>query len=216
MPFPTISTVLDDFNRANGALGANWGTLAGLGASAPSVDTNTWVAGDGYEGSYWSAATHGADCECYVTASDSAGAGLFFGVLLRLVDPGSAGTADAYGFHYAPDNGGEVYIVIYEDGVETEIGAREAWTTLTDGDAIGAEAISDALKLYTREGGTWTERVSRTNSVISGAGNMGLHTFDPGGIDLRLDDFSGGTIAGGGGGTVIPVLMHNYRRRRAQ
>lgn len=193
--FPTTG-LLDNFNTGTGALSSNWSTLSGLGAGTPSVDTNAWVAGDGYEGSYWNAATFGPNCEVYATTSNAAGGGIFFGALLKLVDPGSAGAADAYGYHYSPDNDGELYIVEYTNGSETELTARTAFTTLSDGDGLGGEAIADVLKLYTRETGTWTERASVSDTTLQGtSGNLGLHSFDPGGIDLRLDDFSGGTIA---------------------
>ena len=64
--FPT-TPVLDNFNRANGAIGANWGGYA----SAFSIASNQLdVTAGGFDTyTIWNATSFGADQEAYITFS---------------------------------------------------------------------------------------------------------------------------------------------------
>lgn len=199
MAFPTTS-VLDSFTRADGALGANWGTPVTSGNPAckvatnqiaPNVDTGNSPYADGY----WSAATFGPDSECYATVTSVANAAR--ALYARVVNPGNASTLAGYDLQSS--FGAVTTWGLYEitNNVETLMGATFT-QTVSANDAIGIDCIGTTIAAhYKASGGSWTTLASRTNSAHSAAGNIGVSMQPGSGSANRMDDFAGGTISGG-------------------
>lgn len=78
------STVSDNFNRANGSLGANWTTVPGT--TAPKINNNMAVPGSAatVNSAYWSATTFGTDQYAQASLPNSAGNQFGPGIAVRL------------------------------------------------------------------------------------------------------------------------------------
>ena len=88
LPFPQSSahaaTISDNFNRANGGLGANWTTVSG--ATAPQIVNNTAQPGSAgtLSSAYWSANTFGSNQFAAASFSNSSGTNYGPGIAVRL------------------------------------------------------------------------------------------------------------------------------------
>jgi hypothetical protein len=188
--FPT-TTLKDDFNRANGLLGASWTTMSG--ANPPRITSNQGGnngASGAYVGAVYNVATYGADCECYVTVPVVAD---YIGVYARMT---STGSTDGYQASWA---GSALTLQRNSGGGQLEIGS--ATVSQVNGQKLGIECIGSTIKVYTDTGGGWVERISASNGTYSAAGYIAFDLYDVSAV-TRIDDFSGGTIVGGGGSTL--------------
>jgi hypothetical protein len=202
--FPTLP-VIKDFNYGGGDGGlttkdAHFST--GLGASTAHVVSQTVNnSTTAYVGNILTTpATYGPDTEVYIDVVD---VGDYFGVFARLVDGGTA----SYDGYSASWNGTNIRGIRWDNGAATQVGATGT-ATKDVGDALGLECIGSAIKVYTREGGTWTQQVSATDSTYTAAGPIGFDMFISGST-IGLDNLGGGTIAAAGA-TSLP-----HRSRRA-
>jgi hypothetical protein len=186
MDFPS-TPVLDNFNRANGPLGANWTGYEFPGATIISnrVDSNASSTG----GRAWTAATFGPDCESYLTVADNNGGTPTVAAGARLRQLGNL-TTDGY-IHQQVS--GTSTIQRYDDGALTQIGASVT-ATFAAGDKIGITASSSTLTGYKNSGSI----ISRTDSTYSAAGYVSLECQQG---STAVDDFGGGSITG----TMIPA-----------
>lgn len=190
MAFP-ITGILDQFNRANQVLttSADWSVLGG--AAVPTVNSNQIDNGtESYVGAWWDTSTFGPDCECRMLINVD---GNYFGIFARLTTP--AGSYDAYQASWSTSN---LTLQRNDNAVQTQLGSTVTLAKAA-GMELGLECIGSAIKVYTESGGTWTERISQTDSTYTTAGNVGFDYFD-GASTLKLDDFGGGTLD-----TVIPT-----------
>lgn len=199
MAFPTTSTVLDDFNRADaGTLGGNWsrepfndsttGAFQVVSNQAVKVVTSY-----SYEMGWWNPATYGPDCEVWVTIP-TVNAAAYVYLHLRTVSPSaSASTGDGYLFEQIQGTGNAIYRM--DNGVSTMLGARMAVTNLSSGDKYGAEAIGSTFQAYRYTGGSWSAYgSSRTDTTYTSAGYIGFGNYDNTGSGTSaFDDFGGGT-----------------------
>jgi hypothetical protein len=200
------TAVLDDFNRANGGLGANW-----TGARSTGIyrlfGGRLEVRNSGYV--YWNRDVFGPNQEVYVTFRRvSRGAGdqdLLLKVNGADPDGGTGGSRlSAIEVHYDATRA----LILIQTAVPYTP-ARPTWVVhhsfplvLADGDQLGARTLADGTVLVFRNGalvgGTnVTQGVDRfPASLAAGSGRLGLWTIaatvgDP----AVLDDFGGGTIA---------------------
>ena len=92
--FPSTS-VLDNFNRANGAIGSNW---LGQNTSSFTISSNQLAINSSGLDSFaaWSSASFGADQEAYVTLSQVSANGLEQGLLLKTASDASAALKVVY------------------------------------------------------------------------------------------------------------------------
>jgi hypothetical protein len=185
--FPTTS-VLDDFNRANGLLGANWTTLGG-GANPPRITSNQAGnngASGAYVGAYWNGTTYGADTECYMTVpvfND------YVGVYARVGTP----TGNKTGYQ-ASWSGSNLTLQRHNgDGSTTQLGSTVS-VSQANNEKLGIECRGTTIKVYTDTGGGWVERISQTDSNYTSAGYVAWDLYDVGTL-TRVDDFAGGTAA---------------------
>lgn len=183
--FPTTG-ILDDFNRADGDLGANWTGPFLLGTNDLAIVSNqatgasVAVCTDGYN-----VATYGPDSEVRVSVPTRNG---HVSVFLRLSGLGSS--VDAYQFR--TDNVSNWQYHRWDNDSFTLLGS-----TISDSaayTAIGADMIGSTLTGYRETSGTWTAFATRTDATYTAAGYIGMRVAN---TTIRLDDFGGGTVVTG-------------------
>lgn len=199
--FPTTG-VLDDFNRDNGPLGANWTaahTFFGTDLSVVSGNQFAPTSGD-YVIVYYNVSTYGASCEAYVTVVTRTtvnGDGPYVGARLQQACDSApsevAHTLDGYFAAIELATTGNWRIYRMDDGTNTQLGDTVVEVS-ANGEKIGIECVGDQISCY-RYSGAWELQMTRTDATYGNAGYNALY----GGSDdanYRLDDFSGGTISG--------------------
>lgn len=220
--FPTVSTVLDDFNRANATtVGAGWTMLclfAGAGDWGISgnalynPDYTTWAA------YYINAGTYGPDAEAYLTwATIPADQGDSSDIFLRTQEPGD--TFDGYSISKSVDAPNHYWNAYeYTNHVGTKIGAADSVTqAIAAGEKMGADIISRTITGYLYTGAAWSTVITRTDAgapYYDSAGYIGLYI--PGNdIVFRFDNLIGGTVITAGG---VPIAIYKkyYDYRRSQ
>lgn len=189
MAFPTTG-LLDDFNRADGALGANWSQPVAVAMPDTVVIVSNQADTTTNRGSaYWNVETFGPDSEVYVTTPLWDTTAIF----LNMVSVGAS--ADGYEvrgrFSPALTN---VYRM--DSTVLTQLGADIAFTG-ANGDSFGADNVAGSISAYYKRGGTWNTLGSRSDSTY-GAGYIGMEVIEP--TFGALDDFSGGTVSASSAG----------------
>jgi hypothetical protein len=200
--FPTTS-VLDNFNRANGALGADWSTLGGT-SGQPSIVSNAVSSTTDYTGAWWDTSSFGPDSEVFIscpTAGDP-----YWGLFARLADPG--GSYDGYQASWASNGTGNLTLQRLDNGVQTPLGSAVTLSK-ANGDKLGLEVTGTSpnitVRCYTDTGSGWTQRIEVTGETsYSAAGFLGFDRYDPG-DGGNLDDFGGGTVVAAA--AAIPSLV---------
>lgn len=145
--------------------------------------------------SYWTPTQFAADQEVYATVPvappTSTQAVSIWG---RIHNPGNASTAEAYIGAWAKDIGFRIFKMLTGSSF-TQIGSTDS-TALANNDGMWLNINGTALTLYHFTGGSWVQRVSTTDSSITGAGYIGME-FGTLETDARLDDFGGGAVGTG-------------------
>ena len=196
--FPT-QPVLDDFNRADGGLGANWaGNLivqfSGTGANSVITSSQNTSNGTDAVGLSWTTGTFGPDCEAYITVVTKV-AGDVHVLYARIAQPGTA-TYDGYEMRLsATGTAFRGYVVT--NGAVTLISTST--TTLVNGDSLGLECIGSNIAVYRKNTGSWAQLTSVVDATYGSAGLLGLYFPQSSGAFVQ-DDFGGGTIGAGAGG----------------
>ena len=184
--FPTTS-VLDNFNRANGAIGSNW---TGQNSSSFTVSSNQLAINSSGLDSFaaWSPASFGADQEAYVTLTQITASGLEQGLLLKTAADASAALQVVY---VASAN--VVRVLTYTSAQGWSQRGSDISVTFNNGDQLGARAKSNGdVEVY--RNGSLLGTVSITAwAPYSGGGYIGLwYSNTSGGI---VDDFGGGNVS---------------------
>lgn len=201
MAFPTISTVLDNFNRGDGAIGANW-SAAPLNNAFPAFDilSNTARPPNSGNQMWWNVAQYGPDCEARVTLStfDTTSNAKGVAFFARLVNPSaSVSTCNGYIAFFYINQGDASHDTIeigkYTNSVYAQLGiSTTTMSNLATGDELGFELIGTSLKAWRKpSGGAWGTELTVTDATYSAAGFVGLHGDN---AAFRVDDFTGGTI----------------------
>jgi hypothetical protein len=149
----SAATASDTFDRANGALGANWTTTPGL--AAPQISGNTVRAGtaNSVNSAYWSATTFGSDQFSSGTMPASSGASYGPGLAVRL-------------------SGTKGYFLWYGNSAGTvslwRMDSASSWTQLKTSAALSVTPATDVWKIQV------------TGSTVSGYqnGNLVVTTTD--------------------------------------
>lgn len=184
MAFPTTS-VLDDFNRANGALGSNWTTPTF--ASSFSISSNVVFGGSTGNIQYYNVATYGPDFEIYVSVPNLPGSGQQCGIVGGALQPGSAITIDGYSVTYTHGAPGTLAILRITDGAAAATVASSS-QTLTAGDQIGLKRVGTTLTSYING----TQIDTGTDSTHTGAGYLVMYSTN---TTHSFDNFGGGTLS---------------------
>jgi hypothetical protein len=176
------TAAMDDFNRANGGLGANWAAVVGW--NAPVIDTNKvrGVGGGVNQGAaYWAANSFANDQYSEATLTDVTTS--YAGLCVRM-QPGINGyTANIYAA-----NSSSLYKWV--NGVETFLGDFNRAMTLVNGDVMRLEVVGATLTL-------------KQNGVTRGTINDSTHTSGQAGVyfypspgPVFLDNWTGGPTTG--------------------
>lgn len=214
MAFPTTS-VLDDFNRANGALGANYSeepfndTIEASFAIATNVVSLT---ADAYGSVWYNAASYGPNAEVYIDIPVAAAAGAY-NLYLRIAQP-SAAASTGDGYKVEQINGAGLTFYRVDNGVSTALGATDVTADLASGDKFGAAIIGQTLYAYRYTSGAWAGYgTSRTDTTYTAAGFIGFGLYDLGGTS-RYDNFGGGTAVSDNPDRLAAESLFTRRRRR--
>lgn len=186
----------DNFNRADGGVGANWtGTLNNHAVISNQVAANA----ENFCLSFWNADAFPDDQYSQYQITQGPGSA-YHGVTVR-----HASGTDAY---YLLTIGGAAAAGIYriDDGTFTAI-QTGITTAFTNGDVIRLEAEGATLRAYENGAQVGTDQTDAT--YTAGAAGIGL-SFITGGAPVRGDDWEGGALAG----IPIAVFANSYRRRR--
>jgi len=182
----------DNFNRSDGAAGANWTTVDHFSGGAGMVIDSNNLRGNGATwcfGYYSGVATPDQHHYSQVLAPTS---GLYYGPAVRCSGTDGS-TANWVGWH----NNGEIWKSV--NGITTQIGTAATFTT---NDIVKLEANGTSYTPY-KNGVAGTPV---TDSSLSG-GTFGVFAYS---VSGRFDDFEGGDYGVGGG--VNTNLF--FRRRR--
>lgn len=186
---PTTA-ILDNFNRANGAPGANWPgpirssrTLLTIASNALGCANSSGST----EEAYWTS-SFSANQEVFVTLSALP---TVYGVVrlcLRIQSP-NASSPSFYILEY--DHTLNSLVLFYYNGsTYAQIGSTVT-LTLAAGDKLLLRAVGSALVGEAFQSGAWSQVISGTDSNITGAGYAGVSINDNTG---KLDDFGAGAL----------------------
>jgi hypothetical protein len=183
--------VLDNFNRANGAVGSSWSVVrppvfAGMNVSGnAAVDSSS----SQFAWNYWNPSVFGPDCEAYVTVSS-------YGLSdsIRIGARASNGSATTHsGYYVAVSSGGAWSIIRIDNNVSTTL-ASGVTQTLASGDKLAIRIVGSVINALHYTGGSGWQQVlsydtSSDNIRYSGAGLLALEFKTS-----TLDDFGGGSL----------------------
>jgi len=179
--WPTTS-VLDDFNRANGALGANW-SEEGFTACTISSNTVTGTADEDINLAVWQGATF-SDCEAWISYVTLADEGLD-GSGIQLTVRFDSGTLDGYFVGWD-----EVSNTI--DFGTVSGGSFSGYPTafsFDTGDALMLRAVGNQISWYhSDEGAEFVLQDTETDGTYT-SGDIGFWVNDQ---TIRVDNFGGG------------------------
>lgn len=208
MAFPTTS-ILDNFNRADGAIGGSWTAPMWTGDGTPQISTNqlTGAANVGnYYDAYWNASSFGPDTEAYVTIATRGNAGNADELYIDV--RGTPGTVTSYQLDIAMGSPNDTWQVIKTvSGAGSTLGATYTSQNISAGDSVGIEVTGSStvtINIYYKpSGGSWTLLFSRTDSTspITAAGRISIGVKNN---IYRLDDYGGGTIVAASGPFPLP------------
>jgi hypothetical protein len=198
--FPATA-VLDDFNRADGALGGDWAGNTGTDNFAI-LGQEVQVLLDGTL--YWDDASYGPDQEAFATLTKVEPTATEQALILKFGGANSPGNNRAELIKVVYENAnGSVQIWTKEDRQEWVLQAAFG-ATFADGDVMGARAQADGTVSVFQNGLLIGSRNLRAGSapwadaLISGGGQIGVWysgiDFITTGIDARFDDFGGGDM----------------------
>lgn len=176
----------DNFNRADGALGANWTTVPGKSAIAISGNTAAASAVDpSMCAAYWNADTFSADQYAQVTRIFGAQGDDNWPIVRASI---SAAT------FYRVDTSN--YITKSVNGVESYVGAVFSGfaASTTSGDVIRLAVVGNVLTLY-KNGVSQGSRTDSSSPITSGAPGMFLWVGST--TTNYLDNWEGGDMGGG-------------------
>lgn len=183
--FPSTS-LKDDFNRANGALGSNWSTPTF--ATAFAISSNVVFGSTTGNIQYWNAATYGPDFEVWADIPNLPGSGGSCFIGGGILQETSAITLDGYTLTYTHGSPGTLAIQRVTNGVAAATVASSS-QTLSAGDQIGLKRVGTTLTSYING----TQIDSGTDSTHTGAGYILMASTQ---TTSSFDDFGGGTISG--------------------
>ena len=183
--FPSTG-VLDNFDRANGAIGTAWtGTTSGF-----AISSNRLAVSNGEE-IYWSGTSYGSVQEVHVTLSTVASTANEIGLILKAQAGNGSDTSLIQVFYSPLQQVIQVWTYTASIGWQ-QIGSNIA-ATFAAGDRFGARALSDGtIDVYrnnqllgSRNPLNWPYRLS--------GGYIGLFMYSANGT--QLDDFGGGNVS---------------------
>jgi hypothetical protein len=178
-----LTPILDDFDRPDGDLGANWEVWDGEGGIVDGALVS--VNGEGM-GASWLADTFGPDIEIYC---DIVHVGAGFSLQFTHDDVTGYIVEVRDGFSKISRLDGDEDV----GGAQVLLGASID-VVFADGDACLLRRRGDQIELWKRHGGTWTLVATRTDDTYTAAGYV---------LSVVLNDDSSETVDNFGGGTLL-------------
>lgn len=217
MAFPTNTTVLDDFNRANGAIGANWTSNPfGFGSDAAIIEANeirSPAGGTAWCEGYWNPETFGPDFEFYIHITTKPGNNEIIGV--HYIHPTGIGGSGVDGFSsYLNVQSGNDLLSLQRitNQTWTDLGASPVSQEFTNGWWLGIERLNSAgpgnpvVAGWYFNGTIWVQYASAEDPNHTGVGRL---AFDIQGTTGRINEIRGGTVIVAGS----TVEQSAYRHR---
>lgn len=200
MPFPTVSTVIDDFAGATAnPIGGNWSVASGF--TALQRDSNARVGGGTASVDnigYWNVGDFGPDVDLFFTIASLATASNM-AILARLSNPGSAAWT-GYAVQMVVVSGASndilrLYKVTNGYGTKTQLGSDATGFDFAVNDMIGLRCQGSTIQAWYAPAGTWegSARVSATDATYTAAGKAGIYIRSN---TQKADNFTGGTVSG--------------------
>lgn len=203
MTFPN-TPIIDNFNRSNGSLGANWNSIHSIVSNAVSVNANS---GNSVN-SLYTASAYSANAEGYLTLTTLDGEIRVSIILNKLTTVVS--------------NNDDMIVALYDDAQDRieayywngssfnvpSISSGDRTVSFSNGDVLGAALVSGILNVY--KNSTFIVAFDCTGFTNLAGGYIGFRTSTTQST-VVVDDFGGGNISTG---PVIPVFMNNYKQRR--
>lgn len=200
----------DNFNRPDGALGANWTTVYG--------DTDNRIVDNQVESSLASGAvpvsltvwntTPGNDqfSKAKIISLNSS--------FVTYVGCRMSGSQATFTGYTAYVNGDDYYLdKTASGGAVTNLITQMTAGDFADGDLLELECVGTTLSIYRTRSAVRTLIDSTTDATYA-SGKVGIGTGRfAGGVFYFLDDWSGGDV-GGSPATAVPVFMHHYNQLR--
>lgn len=227
MAFPS-TPILDNFDRADGAIGANWG-VSSTGTALPTILSNVAIAAaSAYGAAIWEASTFLPDQECYITIPTGSTSFSEVGLQARVTNQNTA-SKNYYLLRAEETSGGNGGIWISRGYGGTDSGTLAKYNTnLTFGDSLGLQVLTSGanylvkswikrgsanwtqLATYTEVGGVATYPNLNVTSYI-GFANYGSAT-----TSRSIDNFGGGYATGGVSNVDLTSFPKTSMRKRVQ
>ncbi len=182
--FPS-SAVLDNFNRANGAIGGSWVDVT----SGLSINSNALIQTSSTNTTVWNGATFGPNQEAYITLAAITPSSPEQNLMLKV-----QGTSWSAGHIEVAYNAqaGQVFVNTYAPGQGWVGRGSIAPLSFAAGDQFGARADSVG-NLFVYKNGVQQGQVALGNwPFIGNGGRLGLTLT--GATTTRFDDFGGGNM----------------------
>jgi len=185
--FP-LTSILDNFNRANGSIGSNWyGNTAGYNISANQLLVKSKNANLDI---YWNTASFGPDQEAYFTFSSLSTTSVDQDLILK--------SQYVYGWAYGlidvqyEASANRVVVWTYDHNQSWVQYGADIPVTFVNGDQFGARALSNGTLEVYRNGVLIATRDISAWPYNASGGYIGLWFGNA--KDARIDDFGGGNI----------------------
>ena len=182
------TTILDSFNRANGAPGANWsGATTGYAVASNRLDVGTGSA------LFWGT-QFGSDQEVFVTLTTIDAAGSEQDLLLKSQSKTSWNSGVIEVWYDAVNK--RVQVWTYSSAQGWVQRGTNISVTFVNGDTFGARARANGTVDVYRNGTVIASRDASAWTYAASGGYIGLWYISAG--NAVVDDFGGGNVTGGG------------------
>lgn len=188
--YTPATALLDDFNRADGAIGSSWsGETSEVGIASNQLTVNSFDTTIS-----WNNEPFGADQEAFITFSQlNTSTYNDQGLALKMQ---SNGTLEDGALVVSYDGGGEhLHVYTFDDTQGWVQHGNDIYVTFTNGDLLGVRARADGIvEVYRNEDLVAVRNITSWPYYAQG-GYIGLSFYSAEGA--VVDDFGGGTLAGG-------------------
>jgi hypothetical protein len=182
---PPTTGILDDFDRANGALGADWSDWLSI-AAQPVISSNQVADGGNEAAAYWDQAFFDRAREVYVDVvglPDASSETVMIGL----------GRADGTEYDLImfmlQDNGDGVDITIYGTGFDSHFAGGVGYIPTKMWIRHGGWSYN----AYVYDGADWDLVYSRSHAMPSESGVIGMYIQNASSA-VRFDNFGGGSV----------------------
>jgi hypothetical protein len=183
--------ILDNFNRVNGAVGANWALIRPTGFAAMNVSANAVVDSSTslFAWNFWNVANFGPNVEAYVTVK-TVGASDVIRIGGRVTNAG----LNTHSGYYVAVTAAGAWTILRVDNGGSPVTLASGTRTIVNGDKIAIRIVGSVVRaLHFNATAGWTQVLSYDTASdatkYTGAGRLALEFRTS-----ALDDFGGGSL----------------------